>query len=363
MPLRDHFAPDYAGARERFAAAARAAGLPVQTWTHPDARGAQGETLSTDVVRIGPDDARRLVVVTSGVHGLEGFAGSGCQVAMLHDAALLDLVRNRGAALLLVHAVNPYGFSHRQRTNEDNVDLNRNRWRHGSDDGINAGYAALHPLLMPDTWPPSPQAAAALQAERERMGLRAFMGVVGRGQATHPDGLFYMGRELCWSSVTLETILRAYGAGASELVWIDVHTGLGPRGHGERLFAGDASGPGLARARQVWGGDVVSLASGESVSAPVVGSACGFAETAFPDARVVLMGLEFGTVDPGVTLEALRADQWLRNRPGAATPERSEWIRRALMDCFYVDDDDWRGMVWGQTRLAVQQALMAPPID
>lgn len=363
MPLRDHFAPDYAGARDRFTAAARAAGLPIQTFAHPGARGAQGETLSTDVVRIGAADARRLVIVTSGVHGLEGFAGSGCQVALLHDAALLEVARARGAALLLIHAVNPYGFSHRQRTDENNVDLNRNRWRHGSDDGLNAPYADLHPLLMPAEWPGSPAAVAALLAARDRMGPKAFVAAISRGQATHPDGLFYMGRELTWSSVTLETIVRAHAAQAADIAWIDVHTGLGPSGHGERIFAGSSTGRGLARARQIWGGDVVSLDSGESASAAVVGSACGFAEPAFAQARVMLMGLEFGTVDPAVTMEALRTDQWLRNRPDQATPERMAQVKRALMDCFYVDDDDWRAMVWGQARLSVHQALVTTITD
>ena len=190
------------------------------------------------------------------------------------------------------------------------------------------------------------------------MGQRAFAAAVSRGQATHPDGLFYMGRELCWSSITLETVVRAHASRAAEIAWIDVHTGLGPRGHGERIFAGNDLAVGLVRSRAVWGGDVVSPLSGQSASAAVVGAASGFAETAFPQAKVMMMGLEFGTLDMDSVLEALRIDQWLRNRPDQATPERVAQVKRALMDGFYGDDDEWRAMIWGQARLAVHQALV-----
>ena len=47
--------------------------------THPiEARGPDGEELTIDVGIVGATEPSRAVVVLSGVHGVEGFAGTGC---------------------------------------------------------------------------------------------------------------------------------------------------------------------------------------------------------------------------------------------------------------------------------------------
>ena len=57
-------------------------------------------------------------------------------------------------------------------------------------------------------------------------------------------------------------------------------------------------------------------------------------------------------------LQALRGDQWLRNHPDADAATRTV-IKRQIRDAFYCDADDWKGMVYGQARAAVLQALQA----
>ena len=106
-----HFAANYADARAGFLAAVRRCGLAVETAVNP-LKGAQGEALATDSVLLGVADAPSLLVVTSGTHGVEGFCGSGCQRELLQDEDLLRRIDAGRVAVLLVHAVNPYGFSH-----------------------------------------------------------------------------------------------------------------------------------------------------------------------------------------------------------------------------------------------------------
>jgi len=71
-----------------------------------------------------------LVVHSSGVHGVEGFAGSGIQIAILSnfsaEAAEARSADPDAPTIVLVHAVNPFGMAHFRRFNENNVDLNRN---------------------------------------------------------------------------------------------------------------------------------------------------------------------------------------------------------------------------------------------
>ena len=115
----NRFAFTYAEARRKFQRAADLAGTSVRTYRHP-MTGPNGEELATDVAWLGDPHARSVLVLTSGVHGPELFCGSACQVDTLlgrSPAASGDV------ALLLVHAVNPYGTAWLRRTNEDNIDI------------------------------------------------------------------------------------------------------------------------------------------------------------------------------------------------------------------------------------------------
>ena len=78
------FAHDYRTARGLFLKAAEQNGLSVQSIVHP-LRGPEGDELATDAVRIGPHDADKLVVLTSGMHGVELYCGSMCQAALIAE--------------------------------------------------------------------------------------------------------------------------------------------------------------------------------------------------------------------------------------------------------------------------------------
>ena len=146
-PPGDCFAGTYAQARRKFLDAARDAGLAVESHLHP-LKGREGEDLAMDVVRDGPADAGCLLLVTSACHGAEGFCGSGVQVAALRDAAWRAQARARGVAVLYVHGLNPWGFSHLRRVTHENVDLNRNfpgGWRQEHEQGGAGPYPASEP--------------------------------------------------------------------------------------------------------------------------------------------------------------------------------------------------------------------------
>jgi predicted deacylase len=122
----DFFSPDYGAARERFRAAAQAAGAALHS-LGLDANGPGGEALTIDIAWLGDTPARRIVLHTSGLHGVEAFAGSAIQLALLKQPP----APKAECALVLVHVLNPYGMAWLRRTNENNVDLNRNFLRRG----------------------------------------------------------------------------------------------------------------------------------------------------------------------------------------------------------------------------------------
>ena len=242
------FAQTYAAARAKFLEAAEAACLDVQSHVHP-MRGRDGEQLALDVVRDGPADARRVLLISSGCHGVEGFCGSGIQVALLNNAAWRAQAHEAGVAVVHLHALNPYGFSWWRRTTQENVDLNRNFQDFHQPLPVNPAYDEIAHQLVPPSWPPRWREQWHLLHLVLRRGVRALQTAVSAGQYEHPQGLFFGGRSPSWSHVTLRHVLREHGARAERLGWIDLHTGLGPSGVGERIYAGRDDAAAVARAR------------------------------------------------------------------------------------------------------------------
>ena len=358
IPIIAAFAPTYAEARARFIAAAAARRLPAERHVHPEARGAEGEELSVDVALLGDPQAQALLVLTSGMHGVEGFCGSGCQVGLLHDEAVLATVEATGVAVLFHHAVNPYGFSWLHRTNEDNVDLNRNFRDFSSPPAQNAAYAEVHVMMVPPDWPPSPDNGAAIAAYVATRGRAALQSAVSSGQSDRPDGLFYAGVAPAWSNVVLRDVLHRHGSTRRKLGWIDFHTGLGPWGHGEKIYSGPPDAAMIARAKAWYGTDVTSFYDGSSTSPALTGVAFHAALKACPAVEFTGIAQEYGTLSLDATLQALRADQWLRNHPETDARIRAA-IKHQLRDAFHDEREEWKAMVYAQARVVVLQALRA----
>jgi hypothetical protein len=356
MPAAAGFSQTYAQARRRFLEAAGAAGLSPGSHGLPGVPGQDGEALAMDVVRDGPPDAPRLLIVSSGCHGVEGFCGSGAQVALLADAGLRRAARQAGVALLFIHALNPYGFSWWRRVTHEGVDLNRNFLDFAQPLPPNPGYDRIAEWLLPPHWPPTLGNRAALLAYLVRHGKRALQQAVSGGQYHHPHGLFYGGRSPTWSHLTLREVLRRHGRSCRELAWIDLHSGLGPSGLGEKILACRDEPATLQQARAWWGGDITSIDAGTSTSATLSGQMWQVPYEECPQARYVGITLEYGTVAAREVMDALRGDHWLHQQPQARAAQAPA-IRRRLRDAFYTDTDAWKECVVAQAVQAVHQAV------
>jgi hypothetical protein len=372
------FSSSYAQARVKFLEAAATAGLSIESFVHP-LPGRDEEELAMDVAWAGPRDASKLLIVSSACHGVEGFCGSGVQVFALHDQEWLDKAKAAGVAVLYIHALNPHGFSHLRRVTHENIDLNRNHQDFPKPlpaHTINPHYASLHDLLLPEQWPPTAdniqaiaqwmQAHAVQGAANadEASGLRAFQQTVSQGQYTHPGGLFYGGKAPTWSLTTLRQVVRKYAQRCQRLAWIDVHTGLGPSGYGERIFACKDDPAAYQRASRWWGNagnpsgetPVTSLYNGSSTSAKLSGEFLLSVYEDAPQAEFTAIAMEYGTVPVMEVLQALRADHWLHKHPQASAVLAAQ-IKQQLRDAFYVDTDVWKGQIISQARQAMFQAV------
>jgi Protein of unknown function (DUF2817) len=341
MNASQHFRPTYHAAREAFRAGAAARGLNVQSHRNP-AKGVAGEELTTDVVLIGPADAGRLMVVASGTHGAEGFCGSGIQVGWLAADHRLPA----DTAVLLIHALNPYGFSHVRRVTEDNVDLNRNFIEHGNAKPANAGYDALRDIICPREWTEESERKnlAALQAYAATHGLDALENAIASGQYVDPQGVFYGGTQPTWSNRTFREILKPLAATARRVAFIDLHTGIGPYGFGEIMSNHGRNDPGDKIMKAWWGAEATYFDDGTSSSYYVAGDTQVAVAQTLSKAQIAGITLEYGTIPKVDMMNAVRADNWLYVHGELDSP-KGRAIKAQIRAAFYPDRDDWKEMV------------------
>ena len=247
MKASEYFSRTYEEARRRFLTAAEMAGARLDSRENPNARGPAGARLFMDTAWFGPANAQTVLLNICGTHGAEGYGGSAAQTAWITEMGPASLPR--GVAMLMVHAVNPFGFAWGLRGTENNVDLNRNFLDH----------TKPHKILCPGSM--SEEAVQRMLAAGarfvERHGQWALEDAISRGQYTHPDGYHFGGTAPEWSNTTLTSIIARELAHAHRVGFIDWHSG--PVGDGELIYL-CYSEPGSAafnRAASWWGRDAL----------------------------------------------------------------------------------------------------------
>ncbi len=222
------FSPDYAAARARFCDAAADCGWSLESQAVENV-GPEDCELTMDAACSPTTGTDKAIIVSSGLHGVEGFFGSAVQLASLECQALSA---DAGIRYIFLHGLNPYGFAWLRRFTEDNVDLNRNFLLPGEPyAGAPEGYAALDALLNPKR-PPSrwePFRLKALMAVAKQ-GMHALRQTIAAGQYEYPQGLFFGGLAPSPTSRWLAAHMPRWLAGVDDVMHFDFHTGLGSWG-------------------------------------------------------------------------------------------------------------------------------------
>jgi len=351
----NYFSSDYGEARRKFLDASRAAGAQVESFEN-HLEESEEASLFTDVAVIGPNDADTILVLGSGTHGVEGFTGSAIQTGLLHEGLGSDL--KPGMGIVMIHAINPYGFAHLRRFNENNIDLNRNFLDHSKPYPANPGYEELADVVSPKSisfWS-NLRSIFKLFQYRLLNGKAELKKAISGGQYIDPQGVFYGGQNETWSNVTIRAIARRYLSKAKRVVVIDFHTGLGPYGNAEVILNEEKHSSSYKRAVEWWGNKAKTTASGESVSVHLDTTLKRAFSQMLPKTEVTAVTLEFGTYSELKVLWALRTENWLHNYGAREHPESNK-IKTNLLRVFYPDDDIWKLKVWEQGQKLVEQVL------
>lgn len=168
---------------------------------------------------------KNLLIMISGTHGIEAFAGSAVQRYLLDQNLNKD-----NLSVLMVHGFNLYGFKNMRRVNEANIDLNRNfilnREMFKPDD---QKYALINPFLNPEK-PPSAgffsHAGFVFNSVKNIIfySMDTLRSSILKGQYTYPKGVFYGGDKTQIQSLLIMDLIKEYVKNYKKVVIVDLHT-------------------------------------------------------------------------------------------------------------------------------------------
>ena len=337
------FSHDYTTAAARLQAAAL--GWQHTRYPHPE-RGPGGEDLATDVYRLGSPSARRLLIINSATHGLEGLLGSATQLAFVERL----VPPGPDLAIVVIHAINPHGFAWRRRVTHEGVDLNRNFIDFGVPPPENPLYQRLAAEVDPDEWPDGP-----LPGQGTPVALRQ---AVHAGQYQNPKGSFFGGHAPTWSRRTLEAIYAAQGGAAETILLVDLHTGAGPWAATE-CFVAEPAASSIARA---WfpGAEAFVMAERPRFGDPtgVPGLLVSSLNQAFPDRSTIAVLTECGTYAGDMPVTAARRSAFAMRHGLDTSAVGQRWAVEA-QEVFCPADPSWRRYALAGVIARLDQAVAA----
>ncbi len=363
MEGRFWFANSYAEAAGRFLIACddlRGAGHRVSNdRLEIGMTGPAGEALCIDVAVVGSLNSGKVLLCSSGVHGVEGYPGSAIQLAAMDDLTKTEPFKDH--AIIFVHTVNPYGMAWWRRFNENNVDLNRNFLKKGQKyAGVPEGYHHIQDFINPETPPPKKERWFGLKAFRLIMkhGFNNLKQWVAEGQYEHPKAIQYGGNKLEPGPDLLLNWLDKNLEGVSKVWAIDLHTGLGPSGHDTLLISAGTSQEGFDHLKSLFPGHVESLDPNAGVGYEILGDLHQGLEDRFDSIEWTSITQEFGTFKPVEVLKASRAEnrwtQW-----GVYVDQvdaRRHWSRENMLRAFNPNDEVWQAKITHRGRIVFQTA-------
>jgi hypothetical protein len=358
LSLSAAFPNDYTAARERFREAAQHLGWQLEA--HPiETAGPSGEKLTIDVACSANEDADNVLVISSGLHGVEGFFGSAVQTALLKQWASLSPPCVR---CVFLHALNPYGFAWIRRPNEENIDLNRNFLLPGEVfEGAPEGYERLDPFLNPrrppSRWEPYTLKALWLIA---RHGLFSLKQAIAAGQYEFPKGLFFGGAGPSQTQLLLAEHMPRWLSGSKRVVHLDLHTGLGPMARWKMLIDYPLTADQRNWFATTFGPDSFEESDPRGVGYDARGGFGQWCVCRKLAPEYLFACAEFGTYSPIKVLAGLRAENqahhWSKDSSAGAAR-----VKENLKELFCPASPEWRSAVIEQSLDIVERATLGIP--
>lgn len=354
MQAENLFSPDYATARQRFWDAAEELGWKLESFSR-EGSGPNDEPLLTDAASCPVEDRAKVLVITSGIHGVEGFFGSAVQLALLRQWKQHG---SPAVKCLFLHGLNPYGFAWRRRFDENNVDLNRNFLLPGEVfEGAPPTYARLdsflNPQRPPSRWDPFLAKATWLIT---RYGITALRQAIASGQYDFPKGVFFGGHQPSTLQPLLEQNVPIWLAGSQKVVHLDFHTGLGPKGTHKLLIDYSLSDWQHACLTNWFGPESFEESQASGIAYEARGGYGRWCVEKNFAPKYLYACAEFGTYGPVKVLKGLRRENQAHHW-GKPNDPATRSAKEHLHELFCPHDSKWRSRVIRDSCELVNQAV------
>ncbi len=308
---------------------------------------------------------KRLLILTSAVHGVEGYVGSAIQQMALKE--LIKDVNLDDLGLLVIHGINPFGFKNNRRFTENNVDLNRN----SSVDtdlysSVNQGYSDLYTFLN----------------QKEKVNLTSFsnfffqitaiqkivkhsMGslrqAVMQGQYQYENGIYFGGKALEPSVQAVTPLIQKTAAKYDMVFNIDLHTGYGTNGTLHLFPSPLKDAKKKATIENIFEGYHIDWGDGDDFYT-VTGDFATYIGNTIPEKNFLTMTFEFGTLDTQTTMGSIRAlhNVMIENQGGQhgyASQKDETKVKSRYLQGYYPSSKTWRSKALHDARQALILAL------
>lgn len=352
---RRWFSNSYAEAAGRFAIGCQDLIFAGHNVTHQrlklGMKGPEAEELAIDIAVIGSLDCGKVLISSSGVHGVEGYPGSAIQLSIMDKLAKSEPFESH--AVIFIHAVNPYGMAWWRRFNENNVDLNRNFLRLDElYSGVPDGYEEIKDFINPKTVPKKNEYSFNIRALLLilKHGFSNLKQAVAEGQYEYPTAIQYGGSKLEQGPSMLIDWLNINLAPIKQIFAIDHHTGLGPSGHDTLLLPLELRENDFDRfveLQQLFPGHIELLDAKSGVGYEIKGDIHQGLVNRFPNISWTYLTQEFGTFKPTKVIRASRDEnrwtQWGDYVDEASA--KSHWTRLRLLRVFNPNDANWQNKI------------------
>ncbi|WP_019504886.1 DUF2817 domain-containing protein [Pleurocapsa sp. PCC 7319] len=354
MQYSNYFAHSYQEARDNFMACCAERATFVKSWQH-SLRGIAGEKLYVDLAWFGDLAAKKVIVLVSGTHGIEGYCGSGIQVSSIQTGWHRQADRN--LAIIMIHGLNPWGMSHLRRVNEEGVDLNRNFRDFQQPLPSNSLYDDLSEVIVPPEWTEETQVETLNQIVEYLSQSSSHIEALAQGQYHYWYAPFYGGEVPTWSNRVFCQIINQYLQNKQAVGLLDYHTGLGQYATGQLMSLAANTGETENLATAVWGNKLVITGSANSV-APYhpQGTLIAALQNKLTQSNCLAAAYEFGTITEVEVFNALRADHWLQAY-GDFNTQQAQRIKQNMLNAFYSDRPDWQESICNLAFTAQQELL------
>lgn len=315
------------------------------------------EQLYVDTLFLPSKKTENLIVLTTGVHGMEGYIGSVMLEVFFEE--IYPTLNTENTGVLVVANVNPYGMKHYRRYNENNVDLNRNfilDWD-SFDLDSNKEYPTVQKFLEPGgkvgnaLWH---EAGFYLRLGKEAVfsGADTISDALLTGQYRSPNGVYYGGVGDEKSTVYLKSLFNdcldsRYGD-YDNIVHIDIHSGYGPR-YNMVIFNSVYETETEAESVKAFGYDHVIAHDSDSFYATTGDTTDYFyrlADQKKSDKELFSTCFEFGTIgdaffDTILSLKYTVDENRVLQNPGG-NKKTEEMIHENYMELYYPTETKWR---------------------